>query len=264
MAAENLKKLLQLFSFSAPPTREELRKRYRELIKQCHPDHHPDNAAAGAASTRRTQELNRAYAAILSSLPRASAPPAPPRSASPTVDLVREGDRALQRAVLSGCLVRHPRDGLVAALRERLSVMARTLDARTASGSASPAKTFREVFFRDLFVCFLRSTEPGVLLQGLESAHPTRHFRRLMQANGRLDAGVRAFYRYLDSGRLGTGTLAEIPASHLDEAGRAYAGLLAESSDPRNRSLLQARCELARLFTQRIRDPRLKADACAG
>ena len=267
MVPENLKAVLHLFSFSALPTREELKRRYRELVKRCHPDHQPGGVTGSELSTRRTQDLNRAYAALLRALPRPVQPPdAPAPSAAPSAvqrvrpsaaGLAARGDRDLERAVLAGCLVRHPRGTLVAALRERLSATARGLQALGEAGEGVADERFQGAFHRDLLICFLRSTEPGVLLQGLASERPTRHFRRLMQANGRLDAGVRAFYRYLESGRLGVGTLAEIPASHLREAGLAYEGLLAESSDPRHRAFLQARHELTRLFTQRIRDPRL-------
>ncbi len=261
MGQENLKDFLRLFSFHALPTREELKRRYRHLMKLHHPDRNPDGLPSAA---RLAQELNLAYEAIERSLPAAAGEPAaaapqpPPGPAGPSVlAAIRGGDQALERAVLSGCLTRQPRNVLAAGLRERLSGAARTLQELEKGPEAHPGQLFQAAFFRELFLRFLQATDPGILLQGLASAHPTLYFRRLRQANSRLDAGVRAFYHYRARGLIQVGTLAEIPSSHLLEAGRTYEGLLAESGDPNNRTLLEARFELSRLFLQRLQDPRL-------
>jgi preprotein translocase subunit Sec63 len=71
------------------------RRRYRELIKEWHPDRHPAGSAAQAEATRRTQEINVAYRTIRDAarhreVPLRRARPSPTASSTPVPDLSKD------------------------------------------------------------------------------------------------------------------------------------------------------------------------------
>jgi preprotein translocase subunit Sec63 len=79
-----------------------VRRRYRELVKEWHPDRYPHGSPAQAEATRRTQEINAAYRTITDAARRGEIPLRRPRPSAPTetlpiLDLSK--DTVLERVV---------------------------------------------------------------------------------------------------------------------------------------------------------------------
>ena len=82
------------------------RQRYRQLVKQWHPDRHPKDPQSQAAATRRTQELSAAYKRVKDAARRGEVPMRTPSAwrpspaAGPPVPVVDTlADRALRFVV---------------------------------------------------------------------------------------------------------------------------------------------------------------------
>jgi preprotein translocase subunit Sec63 len=90
------------------------RRRYRELVKQWHPDRHPAGSTSHAEATRRTQEINESYrlikdAAIHREVPlrrsTASAQASSPTVVNLEVDTVADRMVAAVAGILLGAFI---------------------------------------------------------------------------------------------------------------------------------------------------------------
>ena len=235
----DLESSLRFFSFSCMPTRENLKHKYRDLIKLYHPDLHPRDTFK---STQMMQRLNQAYETILAGLDPipAGSPDVPDELLLRTA---RDGDNALRDAVIVRCLSRMRNNTL-----GRL-FCARVKEARDNLQDHAGALPESVTFYITLFSQFLRVVETSQLLPLPFTWNSTRFYKNLSLANGFLDLGIRSFYRY--EGR-GSGNLRNIPLSYLDDADKAFCFLRAYVRDAPHRRMIRDRSELIALYRTRL------------
>ncbi len=238
----NLKESLKLFSLASFSSKEELKKRYRELIKIYHPDRHPKNPHW---STKTMQDLNTAYDILNKSLKKSS---------PPVKKVITNADEALKNAIIIGCLKRWPKNRYMQSFRDEITEAADYLGKiNLEKGSVHFAQY---EYFGTLFSVFLRVTDPKNPKPFPAAINNTKFFRQFSLANRNLETGIRDFYHYLDKGQIEKHTL--VPLSYLADALYLYSFLIPLSRDRINLKVIKTRMELCHLFKLRIIDPGLE------
>lgn len=232
---------LSFFSQQDLASTEQLKRRYRQLIKVYHPDRHPRRAdwANGV-----TQKINQAYAHLRTNLRSDSDTPL-----AEVPQLIKMGDQAVRRAVLMGWLTRS-----APPQSELRNVLSSARDALL----THPFRSFhRDLvdFYVNLFTAFLTATESGLARPLPHAWNSTRFFKDLRGANRFLDKGIRDFYHHGERGSLEK--LATIPLSYLGDAIRYYTYLRRRVTDTANGEVITSRITIARAFQTRVHHPEL-------
>lgn len=245
---------LKLFSLSSSPTVEELKKKYRELIKQYHPDKHPDSIEK---STRMVQQLNEAYEILLPHLHRIYS------GSSGFTDLAKNmkninpekiismGDDALRDAVIIGWLKRTPKDVFAQSIWQTIEKAYIMLD----SIHSTCPDAVNAIFYADLFSAFLKATAQKKPEPLPAVYNKTKFFQHLAAANRYLDSGIRNYYRLTENKK--KLFLVNIPLSFLDDGIRLFSLLKRTTRATILHEVICAKIELAELFKIRINDPDL-------
>jgi hypothetical protein len=242
---------MKLFSLSSSPTVEELKKKYRELMKLYHPDTHPESIEQ---STRMVQQLNEAYELLLPHLHRIySGSPGfedlpKKRNGVDTDKIIFMGDNALRDAVITGWLLRTPKGTYAREIRHTIEKAFMMLESVYPD---SPGDR-RSAFYMDLFSAFLRATvrkKPGTLPAVYNK---TKFFQHCAAANRYLDAGMRNYYRLTENGK--KLILINIPLSFLEDGIRLFSLLKKSIGDTILKDTINAKIDLAELFRLRIRE----------
>jgi len=244
---------LKLFSLSESPTIDELKKKYRELIKTYHPDKHPDDIAE---STRMVQQINEAYEILLAHLHRifSHSPPSQTIRKNKTSyiknpdSIISMGDEALRDAVIIGWIKRTPKGDFAQNTRKTVEKAYILLN----SFKFKNEYLNKIIFYKDLFSAFLNATvekTPGPLPNVINA---TKFFHHMANANSHLDSGIRNYYRFTENRK--KLTLANIPLSFLEDGIHLYSILKNKIEDSILKDKICAKLELAELFKRRIQD----------
>jgi hypothetical protein len=250
IAQADIDESLRIFSLTSLPTAKDLKRRYRNLIKQHHPDHNPDNLQW---CNSMVAKLNQAYRILGSCLER-SAPTGDTTgdaSETPSVeDIIRKGDEALRDSVINGCLHRSTRNVLAKPLLDTVERMRITL------GRFLYTESQVEVilFFHRLFGLFLKAAHPKTPHSLPGTWNSTRFFRHLALANRYMDKALRSFYHHLKNHRLSV--FANIPLSLLADSETFYRFILRDIRDAGSYEAVKSRLELIDIYRQRISDSR--------
>lgn len=245
---------MKLFSLSSSPTVDELKKKYRKLIKLYHPDRQPERIEW---STRMVQQLNEAYEILLAHLHRIySDSPVftsltKETQALDPVKIISMGDDALRDAVIIGWLKRMPKDNFAQSIRKTIEKAFFMLD----SINPTNPHAVKSVFYADLFSAFLKATDrkkPGHLP---DVYNKTKFFQHFAAANTYLDSGIRNFYRLTENRK--KLFLVNIPLSFLEDGIRLFSLLKKNIGDMILKENICAKIQLAELFKIRIQDPDL-------
>ncbi|MBN2533581.1 MAG: J domain-containing protein [Spirochaetales bacterium] len=245
---------LKLFSLSSSPTVDELKKKYRELIKLYHPDTHPERIEW---STRMVQQIDEAYEILLAHLHRICSDSPGYYSLSKRTKvtnpekIISMGDDALRDAVIIGWLKRTPKDDFAQGIRHTIEKAFFMLD------SIHPAHpcTAKSAFYADLFSAFLKATAPRKPGPLPDVWNKTKFFQHFAAANRYLDSGIRNYYRLTENKkRL---FLANIPLSFFMDGIRLFSLLKKNTGNTILKETICAKIELAELFIIRIQDPGL-------
>ncbi|MBN1411210.1 MAG: J domain-containing protein [Spirochaetales bacterium] len=252
----DIKSSLKLFLLDSLPSYDILKRRYYELIKEYHPDKHPDRIEW---STQIVKQLNEAYVVLKRNI-KSWIPGTKDIDEDNTESgeltferIVTLGDNAIRDAVLMGWLKRIPKDSHAVNQRSKIEFALNTL--MGLPSEEDEAREKERSFFTELFSSFLRATEYSVPKPFSVINNSTMFFHYLSSANTHLDDGVRNFYRFLESNNMNY--LFNIPVSFLEDAIRLYRHLYAQMEDPIIRSMIECRMNLSSLYARRISDPEL-------
>jgi curved DNA-binding protein CbpA len=245
---KDIEKSLELFSLPELTTLKELKRLYRNLTKQCHPDKHPENPEW---SNQKMIELNRAYEILKRTLKTDKNIKVRNVRNISINEIIRIGDQIIRDSVVLGWLKKYPDNKNGIALKNKLKETYLSLNDY---GEKKENIKFKE-YYLDLFSSFLNVTEWKVARPLPKAWNSTRFFRQLSDANGFLDSGIRQFYYYLEKNRLKN--MKNIPFSYLKDAKSIYRYLLVRTYDEPNKEMIEKRIKLAELFIERIRDAEL-------
>ena len=234
----DLQSSLNLFSFSSVPPLEDIKQKYRNLLKRYHPDLHPDNSELSNEMIRR---LNQAYEILKANAYHSQRESLP---SSLIGRAIKTGDEAIQNAVIMGCLIRIRNNQL----GQYFCAQVRKVRDILESQSADPL--WDVPFFYKLFSLFLSTTEGNTPRPLPTTWNSTRFFKNLSIANRYLDTGIRNFYYFTNHKRLRFFT--KIPLSFLRDAEKAYGYLRSYLLEEPHLKLIGGRLELSRLYQLRI------------
>lgn len=246
---KEIEKSLELFSLPELTNLKELKRMYRVLTKQCHPDKHPDNPEW---STRKMTELNHAYEILIKTLKTDKNLKVRNVKNISVNEIIKIGDQIIRDSVILGWLKKYPNNKNGIALKRKLN---------EAYYSLSDFPDLKENlklkgYYLELFFAFLEATEWKVARPLPDTWNSTRFFKQLSNANGFLDTGIRHYYHYIENNRLKN--MKNIPVSYLKDAKNIYRFLLARAYDKPNKKMIEKRIQLAELFIERIRDSELQ------
>ncbi len=251
----DIEKSLEFFSiapFFRIISENEIKKRYRKLIKLYHPDMHPNNVEW---CNDMMQKLNEAYEILINNIAYINSIASENLSKKQKELSVEElearyaeTDGLVEDSVLLGWIQRIPRDSFAINLRNRIKLNVDFFYSEEVTKLIGNHRVFD--FFTTLFSVFLRATEFGKLSPFPVARNSTKFLRHFSIANNYLDSGVRNFYRYKHQKKIGK--YKNVSLSYLDDAKRLYSYLIPQSNDTQLSRIIQARIELANLFQMRI------------
>jgi hypothetical protein len=227
-----------MFSLSSVPSLEDIKQKYRYLIKRYHPDLHPEKPDL---SNEMIRKLNQAYEVLKA-------------NAHSTLDdslpsgligrAIRTGDEAIKNAVIMGCLIRMRNNRLGQYFCGQVRKVKDILE------SQRDDSLWDVSFFCKLFSLFLKTTEGNSPRSLPILWNSTRFFKNLAIANRYLDTGIRNYYYYATNQRLRF--FAKIPLSFLRDAEKVYGFLRSSILEETHLRLIRGRLELSRLYQSRI------------
>ncbi len=253
----DIEKSLKFFSiqpFFEKIDKSKIKKRYRELIKEYHPDKHPDNIEW---YNDMMQRLNEAYDLVINNISYINNLVTENLQKEKKTEEISvyqlekkcvEIDSLMEDAILLGWLQRLPRDHFAIDIRNQIKGRVELLLSPYALKIIEKNK--RLDFFTTLSSVFLRATELKGLRKFPIAQNSTKFLRHFSIANRYLDSGIRSFYRNKHKGMINK--YKNISLSYLDDSKRLHSYLIPQSNDTQFLKIIKARIELADLFQMRI------------